>query len=258
MNTPARRNMGQIGPTPLGQIRVTESNALGPESGLDPIPEFRLAPHMFRRTMAIITAQQPDGEIALGLQLKHAARRAVANGTTSGYASETPEWAAEFEHELQEAVAARLVGMWASQSSAEIQLAGAGAQRFRDELNRIEGEVGTAVKIGDERTMRALLRDRFSTLRWGTVNHCLGIPDQAACLKGVPSDVAATGMIPNRCQPATCGNSVITDEHAAIWIAEEHDLVAKLRDRRMADHNREQLEGELAAVRMITRRFSDV
>jgi len=25
MNTPARRNMGQIKPTPLGQIRVTES-----------------------------------------------------------------------------------------------------------------------------------------------------------------------------------------------------------------------------------------
>jgi hypothetical protein len=45
---------------------------------------------MFRRTMAVITAQQPDGEIALGIQLKHAARRAVANGTTSGYASETP------------------------------------------------------------------------------------------------------------------------------------------------------------------------
>lgn len=236
---------------------ISQLNALGPESGLDPIPEFRLAPHMFRRTMAIITAQQPDGEIALGLQLKHAARRAVANGTTSGYASETPEWAAEFEHELQEAVATRLVGMWASQPSADIQLAGAGAQRFRDELTRSANEAHTPVKIGDERTMRALLRDRFSTLRWGTVNHCLGIPDQAACLKGVPSDVAATGMIPNRCQPTTCGNSVITEEHAPIWIAEERDLLAKLKDRKLADHNREQLETELASVRKVTRRFTN-
>src|SRR5699024_9932118 len=94
---------------------IPQVNELGPAAGLEPIPESHLAPHMFRRTMAVITAQQPDGEIALGIQLKHAARRAVANATTSGYASETPEWAAEFEHELQDAVAARLVGMWSTQ-----------------------------------------------------------------------------------------------------------------------------------------------
>lgn len=236
---------------------ISQLNALGPDSGLEPIPDFRLSPHMFRRTMAVITAQQPDGEIALGLQLKHAARRAVANGTTSGYASETPEWAAEFEHELQEAVASRLVGMWSTRSTDEIQLAGAGAQRFRDELARIEDEAGTAVKIGDEHTLRALLRDRFGTLRWGTVNHCLGIPEQAACLKGLPPEAASAGMVPNRCRPTTCGNSVITDEHAPIWIAEERDLFAKLRDRKMAEHNREQLEAELASVRKITRRFTN-
>lgn len=234
---------------------TTQLNALGPDAGLEPIPAFRLAPHMFRRTMAIITAQQPDGEIALGIQLKHAARRAVANGTTSGYASETPEWAAEFEHELQEAVASRLVGMWSGANAQEIPLAGAGAQRFRDRLGEVE--TSTVVKVGDERTLRALLRDQFSTLRWGTVNHCLGIPEQAACLKGLPADAAAQGVMPNRCQPTTCGNSVITDEHAPVWIAEERDLLAKLRDRKMAPHNREQLEGELASVQKITRRFTD-
>ena len=113
---------------------IPQLNDIGREAGFEPIPHFHLAPHMFRRTMAVITAQQPDGEVALGIQLKHAARRAVANGTTSGYASETPEWAAEFEHELQEAVASRLVGMWSSDSVDDIKLAGAGAQRFRDEL----------------------------------------------------------------------------------------------------------------------------
>lgn len=236
---------------------ISQLNALGPDAGLESIPEFHLAPHMFRRTMAVITAQQPDGEIALGIQLKHAARRAVANGTTSGYASETPEWAAEFEHELQEAVASRLVGMWSTQATEEIQLAGAGAQRFRDGLSHVEGEADAMVKIGDERTLRTLLRDQFSTLRWGTVNHCLGIPEQAACLKGLAPEAAAAGMVPNRCQPTTCGNSVITDEHAPIWIAEERDLLAKLRDRKMADHNREQLAGELASVQKITRGFTD-
>lgn len=109
-------------------------------------------------------------------------------------------------------------------------------------------------KIGDERLLRNLLRDEFSTFRWGTLNHCLGIAEQAACLEGVPSDVAAQGMIPNRCQPATCRNSVITHQHLPIWIAEEQDLMAKLKDRKMATHNREQLESELASVQKITRK----
>jgi hypothetical protein len=49
----------------------------------------------------------------------------------------------------------------------------------------------------------------------------------------------------------------VTDEHAPVWVAEERDLVAKLRDRSMASHNREQLEAELKDVRKITRRFTD-
>lgn len=236
---------------------IPQINELGTAAGLDPIPHHHLAPHMFRRTMAVITAQQPDGEIALGIQLKHAARRAVANGTTSAYASETPEWAAEFEHELQEAVASRLVGAWSAQESDGTRLAGAGAQRFRDELKAVEDELRTRVKVGDERTLRTLLRDRFSTLRWGTINHCLGVPEQAACLQGVTAEAAAQGVMPNRCQPATCGNSVVTDEHAPVWIAEEQDLIRKLRDRSMAPHNREQLEAELDSVRKITRRLTD-
>lgn len=236
---------------------ISQLNGQSADAGLEPIPAFHLAPHMFRRTMAVITAQQPDGEIALGIQLKHAARRAVANGTTSGYASETPEWAAEFEHELQEAVASRLVGAWSSHHDHEMRLAGAGAQRFRNELEKVEAAASHEVKVGDERILRALLRDRFSTLRWGTVNHCLGIPEQAACLKGLPAEAAAGGVMPNRCQPTTCGNSVVTEEHAPIWIAEERDLVAKLRDRKMAPHNREQLETELEDVRRITRKFTD-
>jgi integrase len=238
---------------------VRQVNALGPNSALETIPDFHLSPHMFRRTMSIITAQQPDGEIALGIQLKHAAKRAVANSTTSGYASETPEWAAEFEHELQEAVAARLAGMWSNGQSSDVKLAGAGAQRFREGIAAVDAAVVSepAVMVGDDRLLRTLLRDQFSTLRWGTVNHCLGIPEQAACLKGVPAEVAKQGVMPNRCQPTTCGNSVVTDEHAPIWIAEEQDLVAKLKDRRMAAHNREQLENELRDVRKITKRLSD-
>lgn len=240
---------------------ISQLNDLGDTAGLEAIPDFQLSPHMFRRTMAIITAQQPDGEIALGLQLKHAARRAVANGTTGGYAAETAEWAKEFEHELQESVASKLVGLWSGTSQDKKIALGAGAQRLKERLSSVREAYNTApatviAKIGDDRLLRDLLRDEFSTFRWGTLNHCLGISEQAACLEGVPADVAAQGMIPNRCQPVTCRNSVITDQHLPIWIAEEHDLLAKLKDKKMALHNREQLESELTTVQIITRKVA--
>ena len=60
-------------------------NQTAASTGLEPIPSALVRPHMFRRTMAVICGQEPDAEIALGLQLKHAARRALANRTTAGY-----------------------------------------------------------------------------------------------------------------------------------------------------------------------------
>ena len=60
-------------------------------------------------------------------------------------------------------------------------------------------EHGSAVKVGDDRLLRSLLRDRSNTFRWGTINHCLGIAEQAACLEGLPPDAAGQGMLPNWC-----------------------------------------------------------
>lgn len=234
---------------PLFLERLAE---LGPDAGLEPIPPAHLTPHMFRRTMAVITAQQPDGEIALGIQLKHASRRALANATTNGYAAETPAWAREFEHELQDSTATRLVDLWASQdASDDLELAGPGADHLHNGL----AQAAASVQVGDERSLRNLLRDKFSTLRWGTLNHCLGVPDQALCLRDQPDEVATQGPMPNRCQPSKCRNSVITSQHAPIWLSEEADLKRKLADRRMAPHTRAQLQDELDEVQRITREF---
>jgi hypothetical protein len=63
-------------------------------TGLDEIPAGRVRPHMFRRTMAMLTDQFPGSEVALGLQLKHFAARALANRTTQSYAASDPNWAA--------------------------------------------------------------------------------------------------------------------------------------------------------------------
>lgn len=230
---------------------VARINERSFETGLEPIPPSHLAPHMFRRTMAIITGQQPDGEIALGITLKHTATRALANATTRGYAAETAEWAREFKHEMQDQAASRLVYHWTQHSEGRKELRGAGATTFIDGMDKVSTKLTTA-SIGSPRLLHDLLRDEFSEIRLGTLNHCLGDPDKAACLQGKSPAVREAGMLPSLCSPATCGNSIVTESHLPIWLAEEADLTAKLKDRRLASIHRERIEAQLQDVRNVT------
>jgi integrase len=236
------------------QIRsfVAWVNENAPQTGLTPIPRTALAPHMFRRTMAVITANEPDGEIALGITLKHNATRALANATTSGYGAPTPEWALEFEHHAKEATAGELVADWARHAQGERTARGPGAATFVQGLDDVTKQAGTPVAIGNERMLRDLLRDKFSTIRLGTLNHCLGDPAKALCLENASEAVKSGGPIPSMCQPSTCRNSVITDAHLPLWQHEEADLIAKLKDKSMATIHRERLESQLADIRRIT------
>ncbi|KAA1429661.1 hypothetical protein F0402_18085 [Mycolicibacter arupensis] len=236
------------------QIRafINWVNDHSPYNGLEPIPATALAPHMFRRTMAVITANEPDGEIALGITLKHNATRALANATTSGYGAPTPEWAKEFEHHAKEAAAGELVADWARHADGGREVRGPGASTFVNSLDSVTDRAGSAAAVGNERMLRNLLRDEFATIRLGTLNHCLGDPSKALCLEGASAAVKAGGPIPSMCQPATCRNSVITDKHLPIWQHEESDLVAKLKDKKMAAIHRQRLETQLADVRRIT------
>ena len=177
---------------------------------LDPVPT-PLAPHMFRRT--VITANEPDGEIALGITLKHNAIRALANATTGGYGAPTPEWAKVFEHHAKEATASELVADWARHAQGGRAARGPGATNFVNGLAEITDRANTTAAISNERMLRDLLRDEFSTIRLGTLNHCLGDPTKALRLEGASAAVKAGGPIPSMCQPATCGSSVITDKH---------------------------------------------
>ena len=236
------------------QIRefVSWINRFSPENGLTQIPNTGLAPHMFRRTMAVITANEPDGEIALGITLKHNAIRALANVTTSGYGAPTPEWAAEFGHEAKEVAAGELVSEWVRHAQGEPFVRGPGGTAFINGLDDVTAKAKTAVAVGNERMLRDLLRDEFSTIRLGTLNHCLGDPTRALCLENATAAVKAGGPIPSMCQPATCRNSVVTDRHLPIWRQEEEDLTEKLKDRKMAAIHRERLRTQLADVRKIT------
>jgi len=227
-------------------------NANAAATGLEPIPTTPLSPHMFRRTMAVITANEPDGEVALGITLKHNAVRALANVTTSGYGSPTPEWAKEFDHQGKEAAAGEIVAHWASHARGEKSIRGPGARAFINGLDAVSERAST-VAVGNDRMLRNLLRDEFATIRLGSLNHCLGDPDKALCLDGASAAIRAGGPIPSMCQPSTCRNSVITDKHLPVWLHEESDLVDKLKDKKMAAVHRERLEAQLADVRKITR-----
>jgi integrase len=237
------------------QIRefVTCVNGNSAQNGLDPIPNTGLAPHMFRRTMAVITANEPDGEIALGITLKHNAVRALANVTTAGYGATSPEWAKEFEHEAKEVAAGELVSEWSRHAHGEPFVRGPGGATFINGLQDVTAKAKTTVAIGNERMIRDLLRDEFATIRLGTLNHCLGDPGKALCLENATAAAKAGGPIPSMCQPANCRNSVVTDKHIPIWRHEEEDLTKKLRDKKMAAVHRERLKTQLAEVQKITR-----
>lgn len=115
-------------------------NATAVDKGLEPISDVRIAPHRFRRTMAVITANEPDGEIALGITLKHNATRALANATTSGYGAPTAAWAREFGHEAQNATAAELVSEWSQHAEGQRISRGPGAAAFNTGLDHVTSQ----------------------------------------------------------------------------------------------------------------------
>lgn len=244
-----------IGFKPNTQIPsfVSWVNSYADERGLQRIPVERITPHMFRRTMSMLAANEPDGEIGLGITLKHNAVRALSNATTSGYGATTPAWAREFEHEKKNVNAGELVSDWSRNRSGERVARGNGEKKFVDGLTRVSEALESVGKIGDDRMLRNLLRDEFSSIRLGTINHCLGDPLKARCLEGQSESVRAEGPIPSMCQPATCHNSIITVEQLSIWMEEERDLIAKLSDRKMAEVHRARLVKQLQNVQTVLR-----
>jgi hypothetical protein len=69
-------------------------------TGLDEIPRGKVNPHQFRRPMAMLTRDFPGSEIAVGMQLKHAASRALAHRTTLGYMDQAPSWACHLDQAI--------------------------------------------------------------------------------------------------------------------------------------------------------------
>ncbi|GHE12972.1 hypothetical protein [Streptomyces alanosinicus] len=236
-------------------------NTIAHRHGLAKIPPSHVRSHMFRKTMSQLAGREPDSEVALGLQLKHAARRAMANRTTQAYAQMDTSWAKEFDTELQQAAARKLVDLLRGRRQGQRVAVGPGAARLHAGLDKVIDTINSnpqlRAQIADARVEEALLADEFPNLHLGTINHCMFDAPQAECQDELPEDQRGRAPLLGACQPARCRNSTITRAHAPYWVAEEDDLTARSRDPRLSPPRRESVFVRLADVQRITRALEE-
>ncbi|MEU9286230.1 hypothetical protein AB0D57_16285 [Streptomyces sp. NPDC048275] len=229
-------------------------------TGLDDIPADRIAPHMFRKTMSILVGTEPGAEIALGLQLKHAATRALANRSTQGYAASDSNWARLLDTAIEDARFMRLRDLYDQHHAGQTIGYGPGADRLTntfDTVKKTAMETTRTAKTGDKRTEYDLLHKTRIALRFGKLNHCTfdhNHPDGAKCIEEAVIPAGHTGPLIDRCQPGRCPNSVITPEHLKIWKSEETSLLTLLDTPKIALCRRDQLNRQLDDVRSVIRR----
>lgn len=206
-------------------------------TGLAEIPPSKVTPHMFRRTMAMLTRDYPGSEIAVGMQLKHVATRALANRSTQGYMDHDPSWARLLDTAVAERRFHRLRDLFDADSHGETIGYGPGADTMRQAFAAVR-EKAEALRAsgkaqrGDVRVEHGLLQRTHLSIRFGKLNHCTldeNNPVGAKCLEDAVVPPGHTGPLIDRCQPSRCGNSIIAPEHLPIWRA-EHTSLTRLRD----------------------------
>ncbi|MFD5339894.1 integrase [Streptomyces hawaiiensis] len=195
-------------------------NAHAVWAGLEPIPTGKVRPHMFRRTMAMLTDQFAGSEIALGIQLKHIATRALANRSTRGYAAPDEAWAKHLEGALEAARFRRLRTLYNEHKDGKMIGFGPGADRVKEAFDHVKDTV--RARGGDARVEEDLLRKARITIRFGALNNCLfdqANPSGAVCLENTVVPEGHTGPLDWRCRPDRCRNSMIGVEHVPLYDA---------------------------------------
>ncbi|GAA2750352.1 integrase [Kitasatospora cinereorecta] len=234
---------------------VKHVNARTDVNGLEPIPSERVAPHMFRRTMAMLTDQFPGSEIALGIQLKHVAARALANRTTQGYAASAASWAKHLDAAIEAARFRGLRDLFDAHKANEPIGFGPGAEQLTRTFDKIRDTV--AAQGGDTTVEHALLKQARVSIRFGTLNNCLfdaANPAGALCLENTVIPPGHTGPLQDRCRPDRCGNSMIGPQHIEIWDSEERSLTRLLEARRLAPGHRAALEQQRSEAQAVLRK----
>jgi len=231
-------------------------------TGLSPIPESHVTPHMFRRTMAMLTSDFPGSEIALGMQLKHVATRALANRCTQGYAEKTPAWARYLDQAIEAARFNRLRELYQAHGRGEPIGYGPAAERLAKTFDAVvhaadQLRATGRARHGDARVEHDLLRQTRLSLRFGKLNHCAldeSNPVGAKCLEDAVVPEGHRGPLIDRCQPGRCANSIVTQDHLVHHKAYQARLLHLLADRKLPPGRRAALAEQLSDVRQVIKR----
>ncbi|MFE0739643.1 integrase, partial [Streptomyces sp. NPDC058855] len=221
-------------------------------TGLDEIPATYLRPHMFRRTMAMLTDQFPGSEIATGIQLKHLAKRALANATTRSYAASDAEWAKYLGNALDNVKFRKIKDLYERYTAGEEIGFGPGAERVKDAFDQIDATV--KARHADARTTDTLLRTVRIHIRFGMLNNCTADhtnPVGAVCLENAIVPEGHTGPLDERCRPDRCANSMIAREHLGIYESHQRKQLELINDPSTPACRRDLAERELDITRNV-------
>ncbi|MFC5956818.1 integrase [Streptomyces pratens] len=231
---------------------VTFVNAARNWTGLDKIPATYIRPHMFRKTMAMLTDQFPGSEIATGIQLKHLAKRALANATTRGYAASDTEWAKYLEDALDNVKFRKIKDLYERHTAGEEIGFGPGAERVKVAFDQINATV--KARNGDARTSDTLLRTTRIHIRFGMLNNCTADhtnPVGAVCLENAIVPEGHTGPLDERCRPDRCANSMIGPEHLPIYDSHQRTQLQLINSPSTPACRRDLAERELDIARSV-------
>ena len=203
----------------------------------------------------MLTDQFAGSEIAVGIQLKHVATRALANISTRGYVAADTAWADHLESAIEAARFRRLEDLYQTHKSGEPIGYGPAAERIGQVFDDIRDT--TRARGGDATVERALLLKARISLRFGVLNHCAfdeTNPTGAACLETTTQPAGTTGPLIDRCRPDHCTNSVIAPAHLPIWGSQQRTLLTLIDTPGLPAARKECLHRELTQVNAILRK----
>lgn len=225
---------------------ITHVNEIAAGAGLDPIPTARVTTHMFRHTFAVIAADEPFAEIAVGWQLKHAANRIH---TTQAHLDRTGTgWDADLQSEQTRAAIDSLYESFVGYLDGAA-IAGPGGTRRTAFFDAVAAEAAERFpgQLGDDELIKPLLRSTAENFYPGTLNDCAFDASLARCLDAAPAS-DRTQPILSACQPGRCPNATIEARHRPVWVAARGRLAEILGRRDLSEPKRALLGAELAEV----------
>jgi len=228
------------------EVFINHVNDIAESAGLQPIPPARVTTHMFRHTFAVIAADEPFAEIAVGWQLKHAANRILT--TQAHLDREGTGWDTDLATEQTRSAIDALYESFTGYLDGGT-IAGGGGVRRAAFFDGIAAEVADRFpgQTGDDEVIKPFLRTAAQSFYPGTLNDCAFDASLARCLTSVEPSDRSTPVL-SACQPGRCPNATIEEKHRPVWVAARGRLADLLERKDLSERKRALLDAELAEV----------